>query len=224
MDLEQLKEKLDDETFEGLTTFVNDLIGQRDSARNESIQGRKGLKEKLSQYEAQQAELMERLGIESFEDIDAIPDAKGAAEAAKQYEVKVKRLERQLQETKQYADEMSGKYRNSLMRAQLADALGGHEFVAKDVVETYVGNRLTWEGDDLLFKTDEGNLVSVKDGVSAFAKSRPELLKPTGAGGAGVRSANAGSKSGQQTITRAEFEAMNPSQKLEIAKGGVTIQ
>jgi hypothetical protein len=98
MDLEQLREKLDDETFEGLTTYVTDLIGQRDSARNESIVGRKSLKEKVSQYEAQQAELMERLGIESFEDIDAIPDARGSAEAAKQYEVKVKRLERQLQD------------------------------------------------------------------------------------------------------------------------------
>jgi hypothetical protein len=119
---------------------------------------------------------------------------------------------------------MNGKYRTSLQRAALTEALSGHEFVAKDVVETYVGNRLTWEGDDLLFKTDEGNLVTVKDGVSAFAKSRPELLKPTGAGGAGVRSANAGRKEGQQTITRAEFEAMSPTQKLEASKSGVSIQ
>ena len=58
-------------------------------------------------------------------------------------------------------------------------------------METYVSQRLTWEGDELLFN-DGDKLVAVKDGVAGLVKSRPELLKPTGTGGAGVRDHNAG--------------------------------
>ena len=92
------------------------------------------------------------------------------------------------------------------------------------MVADHISNKLVWEGDDLLFKTDDGNLVSVKDGVAGIAKSRPELLKPTGAGGAGVRSSNARGNAGQTTMTRAEFEALPPAKQMEAAKDGVTLQ
>ena len=224
MDIEKLKEPLGDEMYAELETFVNDLTGQRDEARNESIKGRKGLKEKISTYETQMADMLERLGLESFDDIETLPDAKGAAEASAQYEAKLKRMERQLNEAKQTADEMAGRYKDSLKRGTLADALSAHEFLDRDVVATYVGEKLIWEGDDLLFKQEDGNLVSVKDGVTAFAKSKPHLLKPTGAGGAGVRSTNARGNGGQLTMTRAEFEAMPPAKQMEAAKDGVILQ
>jgi hypothetical protein len=223
MNLDDLKEALGDEKFSALKTYVDDLTGQRDQARNESITGRKGMKEKLAKLEADQAALLEKLGLDSLDDLDGLPDAKGAAEAAKQYEAKLKRLERENQTLKQTADEVSGKYRTSLQRAAIADALGGHEFIARDVVETFVSNRLSWEGDDLLFKTDDGKLIPVKDGVAGIAKTRPELLKPTGTGGAGVRSTNAGSSGGAKTMTRAEFDAMPPAQRVEAAKTGVQL-
>jgi hypothetical protein len=223
MNLDDLKEALGDEKFSALKTYVDDLTGQRDQARNESITGRKGMKEKLAKLEADQAALLEKLGLDSLDDLDGLPDAKGAAEAAKQYEAKLKRLERENQTLKQTADEVSGKYRTSLQRAAIADALGGHEFIARDVVETFVSNRLSWEGDDLLFKTDDGKLIPVKDGVAGIAKTRPELLKPTGTGGAGVRSTNAGSTGGAKTMTRAEFDAMPPAQRVEAAKTGVQL-
>lgn len=221
MNIEDLKEAIGDEKFAALKTYVDDLVGQRDAARQESITGRKGLKEKLATLESAQSSLMERLGIDSLEDLDALPDARGAAEAAKQYEVKVKRLERQLQEAATARDEISGKYRGSLQKAAIAEALSGHEFIARDIVETYVSNRLAWEGDDLLFKADDGKLLPVKDGVASIAKTRPELLKSTGTGGAGVRSSNAGSVG--KTMTRADFEAMTPQAKVEAAKSGVQL-
>lgn len=208
MDLETLKEALGDEKFSALKTYVDDLTGQRDAARNESITGRKGLKEKLAKLESDQAALLEKLGLDSLDDLDSLPDAKGAAEAAKQYEAKTKRLERQLAEATAAREQAEGKFKDSLRRATIADALGGHEFIARDVVETFVSNRLTWEGDDLLFKTDDGKLVPVKDGVAGIAKTRPELLKATGAGGAGVRQSNAVGSGGGKTITRAQYEAM----------------
>ncbi len=71
------------------------------------------MKDKLAKLEADQNALMERLGIDSLEDLDLLPDAKGAAEAAKQYDAKLKRLERQLQEATTQRDEISGKFRGS---------------------------------------------------------------------------------------------------------------
>jgi hypothetical protein len=192
MDIAKLKDKLGDETFASLQGYVNDLIGQRDTAREESINGRKKLKTDLEKAQATAAKALEKLGVENADDLDALPDAKGQAEALKQYDAKLKRAERERDEAKKLADEASGKFRGSLQKAAIAEALGGHEFIARDIVETFVSQRLTWEGDELLFKSDDGKLIPVKDGVAGIAKTRPELLKPTGTGGAGVRQSNAG--------------------------------
>lgn len=222
MNLDALKEKLGDETLTELKSYVDALTSQRDEARQESISGRKGLKEKLAKYEADQAALLEKLGIDSLEEIENLPNPKGMAEAAQQYEVKMKRMQRELQEAMQQKEETSKKYRESLQKAAMSDALSTHEFIAKDVVETYVRNQLAWEGDELLFKTSDGKLVPISDGVAAIAKSRPELLKPQGTGGAGVRATNTGSIAAKN-MTRAEFEAMTPAQKVEAAKAGVQL-
>ena len=222
MDIETLKEALGSEKFATLQAYVTDLVGQRDAARNESISGRKGLKTENEALKAFKAKALEKLGLDSDDELDSMPDAKGAAEAAKQFEARVKRLERDLAEANKTRDEATGKYRSSLQRAAVADALGGHEFVARDIVESYVANRLTWEGDEVFFKADDGKLVSVKDGVAGVAKSRPELLKPTGTGGAGARQPGAGGAAGK-TMTRAEFESLPPTQRVEAAKAGVQL-
>lgn len=192
MDIAKLKDKLGDETFASLQGYVNDLIGQRDTAREESINGRKKLKTDLEKAQATAAKALEKLGVENPDDLDALPDAKGQAEALRQYDAKLKRAERERDEAKQLAQEATGKFRGSLQKAAIAEALGGHEFVARDLVETYVSQRLVWEGDELFFKADDGKLIPPKDGVAGIAKTRPELLKPTGTGGAGVRQSNAG--------------------------------
>jgi hypothetical protein len=223
MDIAKLKDKLGDETFASLQGYVNDLIGQRDTAREESINGRKKLKTDLEKAQATAAKALEKLGVENADDLDALPDAKGQAEALKQYDAKLKRAERERDEAKKLADEASGKFRGSLQKAAIAEALGGHEFIARDIVETFVSQRLTWEGDELLFKSDDGKLIPVKDGVAGIAKTRPELLEPTGTGGAGVRQSNAGSGGAGKTMTRAAFEALPPAQRVEQAKAGVQL-
>lgn len=223
MDIEQLKDVLGDEKFAALHTYVTGLIGQRDAARNESITGRKGLKDKLAALEAQQATLLEKLGLASAEELEGMPDVKGMADAARQLDARIKRAERERDEAKQQAEEVGKKWRHSLQRAAIADALSGHEFVARDIVETFVNQSLVWEGDDILFKTGDGKLVPVKDGVAGIAKTRPELLKPTGTGGAGVRQANAGSGGPGKTMSRAEFEALTPAARVQAAKAGVQL-
>ena len=223
MDLETLKEALGDEKFAALKTYVDDLTGQRDAARNESITGRKKLKTDLEAAQSLATKAMEKLGVDSAEELDALPDAKGQGDALRQEQVARKRAERERDEALQRAEEVAGKHKNSQQKAAIAEALSGHEFIARDIVETFVSGRLAWEGEDRLFKTDDGKLVPVKDGVAGIAKTRPELLKPTGSGGAGVRQGNAGGNAGAKTMTRAEFEAMPPAAKVEAAKAGVTL-
>ena len=223
MDIAKLKEALGDEKFTALQSYVNDLIGQRDTARQESITGRKTLKDDLAKAQALAAKAMEKLGVENADDLEALPDAKGQAEALKQYETKLKRAERERDDAIKAKTETDGKFRGTLQKAAIAEALGGHEFVARDLVETYVSQRLVWEGDELFFKSDDGKLIPPKDGVAGIAKTRPELLKPTGTGGAGVRQSNAGSGGTGKTMPRAEFEALPPAQRVEMAKAGVQL-
>ena len=187
MDIEQLKDKLGDETFAKLKAHVDDLTGQRDAARNESINKRKALQTENETLKAFKSKALEKLGVDSDEDLDALPDAKGQADAAKQFEAKLKKAERERDEAKAAKDAADGKLRGSQQKAVIAEALGKHEFVARDVVEAFVAPRLVWEGDEIMFKADDGKLVAVADGVAGLAKSRPELLKPTGTGGAGAR-------------------------------------
>jgi hypothetical protein len=221
MNLDDLKEALGDEKFAALQGYVSDLIGQRDSARQESIAGRKKLKEDAANAQALAARAMEKLGVDSPEELDALPDAKGQGEALKQYEAKLKRAERERDEAKAAAADASGKHRDSLQRAAIAEALAGHEFVARDLVETFVSRRLKWEGDDLLFESDDGKLIPVKDGVTGLAKTRPELLKPAGAGGAGFRQSNAGG--GAKTMPAAQFDALPPLQRAKLMADGYTL-
>lgn len=221
MDIESLKEALGDEKFKALKTYVEDLTGQRDTARNESITGRKKLKDDLAAAQSLAAKAFEKLGIDNADELEALPDAKGQVDALKQFDGKLKRAERERDDAKKLAEDASGKYRSSLQRAAVSEALGGHEFVARDIVESFIGQRLVWEGDDLLFKTDDGKLVPVKDGVAGIAKTRPELLKPTGAGGAGVR--NGGAGGGAKVMASAEFDAKSPAEQSKLMAAGYTL-
>jgi hypothetical protein len=192
MDIEKLKDKLGDETFAALKGYVEDLTGQRDAARSESIDKRKALKAEVDTLKAFRAKALEKLGIGDDDDIDALPDAKGQADAAKQFDQQIKRLTRERDEALAAKTETDGKLRGSQQKATLAEALSKHQFLARDLVEAYVAPRLVWEGDEVLFKADDGKLVAVADGVAGLAKSRPELLQPTGTGGAGARTTGGG--------------------------------
>lgn len=220
MEVEDFKEKLDDETYGKLVTFVEKLVGQRDHAKNEQINHRKGMKEKISTLETQVADALEKLGIDTFEELEDFPDIKGVAEADKQLQAKVSRLERQLTDSNKSREGAINDLREEKKGTALSKAFNGYDFVAPDVVQKFVKDSLVWEGEDLLYRQDDGSLISVSDGVAGFAKSRPEMLKAAGAGGAGVRSNNARGSAEQLSMTRADFEALPPDKQMEAAKSG----
>lgn len=186
MDLDSLKEALGDETHAKLTAYVADLTGQRDAARRESIDGRKQLKARVAELERAQTDMLERLGIDSLDDLDTL-NPKGQAEAAKQFEAKVRKLERELGDRTKAHEELQGRYQSTLQDAAMRKALGAHEWIDADLVASYAGSRLAWEEDQILFKTDSGGLVPLDEGLATLAKSKPHLLKAAGAGGSGYR-------------------------------------
>jgi len=192
MNISTLKEKLGDETFSELEAHINGLVSQRDAAKKESIDGRKSLKARVVELESAQSNLLDKLGLASLDDLEGIPDAKGQADAVKQLEAKLKRMEKQVVDAFKERDDIAGMHRSALQKAMLAEALSAHEFIDRDVVESFVSARLEWEGGDLLYRDGE-TLVSVKDGVAGLAKAKPTLLKSAGAGGAGVRLGAGGS-------------------------------
>lgn len=226
MDIEELREPLGEERFTALQTYVGDLIGQRDSARKESINHRQSLKARATELEEEnknlrrmQEELFERLGVESVEQLAEL-DPKGQAEVAKQYEAKLKRLERDLNEKQEAYAQLDTKHKRTKQDAAMREALGSHEWIDGDLVASYVSGRLAWDDDKVRFQAEDGLLMDLKDGVEALAREKPHLLKSAGPGGSGYRGVRHERDAGPQTMARAEFEALNPAARMTFVKGG----
>lgn len=182
MDISKFKDALGAD-FAALESYVQDLTGQRDAARKESVEGRKALKAKAETAEALNHKLMEKLGIESPDDVDTLPPAKGQAEALKQLETKLRRYETDLKTRDSALAELTGKHRHTLLAVEINKALAGKEPVDRDVIEAYLRQQVEWQDEQILYKGDKGH-TSLADGVTLLAQSKPGLFK-TGARGSG---------------------------------------
>jgi hypothetical protein len=188
--IEDLQEKLG-EDFEPLQQYVSDLIGQRDAARSESINGRKGLKAEVEQLRGLKAKLYDRLGIAEDEELDNLPDLKGQAEAVKVFEARLKRFERELGEKSSALTTAEQKYRAFKQEALLSKAMADQEWIDREVVEYAIQKHIVWEDDQPFFDTGKG-AVPLDEGVKLFAQEKPSLLKSTGAGGSGYQRGGSG--------------------------------
>lgn len=193
MNLESLKEPLG-ERFAEVEQYVNSLIEQRDAARKESQLGRQGLKAKAETAEANVARLMEKLGIETLEELDALPPAKGQAEALKQLETRLKALDAAAKAKDQALAELATKHRQTVLAAELKQALSAYEFIDRDLVESYIRQQVTWDEEQgqVRYQDDKGNLLPLAEGVTLFATGKPHLVKHPGARGSGYNPAARG--------------------------------
>ncbi|MDX5298180.1 MAG: hypothetical protein LPK85_04425 [Gammaproteobacteria bacterium] len=191
MDIEELKPLLGDK-FQALKSFVDDLVGQRDAARSESISGRKGLKSELEKLKAQNATMLEKLGIDSADDLENLPDMKGQADAVKQFESRVKRLEREIADKDKALTDALTNARNGTLSGQLAKLITKHGFIDEEVMTDYLRARVEWEGDSPMFKTEDGKLLPLDEGAALVATRRPHLCKSSGVGGSGYRGEGSG--------------------------------
>lgn len=203
MDIEKLKTKLDADEFAELSAHVAKLVEKAETAVNESINGRKGLKAENERLKALNTQIMDRLGIAEPDELESLPDLRGQAESAKQFEAKVKRLERELQDKSSALESLSAQRRADQQSAMLAKAMQSHEWINPRVVETYLKDSISWEDDQPFYKSDDGKLVGLEDGVKLIAQTMPELLKSHGAGGSGYRS---GSNGASQADTHATLD------------------
>lgn len=221
MDIEKLKDVLGDDVHAELIQHVNELTAQRDAARKESIQHRTGLKSKVQELEAKnheltraQEEMLERLGVDSIDQLKEL-DPKGQADAVRQYEAKLKRLESQLNEKTAAYDALNNNYRQSKLSAALRKAMAEHEWIDQDIVESFVNKHLVYEDDQVLYRATDNVVIPLNEGMQILAKEKPHLLKTTASGGSGYRGA---SNNGSTALTGNPFakETFNLTQQIEL--------
>lgn len=183
-------------------------------AAKESIEGRKTLK-------ARHDRMAELLGVEPDADLDSLPDPKGQAEAAKQFEAKLKRVERELADERKAHGDLQGRYKAERRERAISEQIAKHPVADPDVARAVIVARLREEGDDLLIE-DGGKLHPLDAGVAAIFKTKPLLLKSQGTDvgqGSGFRG-NASANGATKTMTRAEWDAASPVDRMAHAKSG----
>ncbi|MBD3768097.1 MAG: hypothetical protein IE928_09155 [Gammaproteobacteria bacterium] len=182
--------KLDAETADSLNAEVDELESKLKAARDESASRRQKLKEvqaQLEQTSSERASILESLGIDPDGEIDvnAIAEkARGKTEADQQLEMKIKRLEKELDKAVAEKDSTLKQYRESQKQAALAKAIAKYDWIDAELVAKVLSDRIE--------VTEDGNYldgVSLDDGIAQFANERPHLLKAKGQGGSGYHGA-----------------------------------
>lgn len=183
-------------------------------AEAESIGGRKTLK-------AERDRAFEKLGIDSADDLEALPDGKGQAEAVKQAEARIKRAERELAEKATAYEELSGKYTAERRDLALSKAVEKHAFNSHAQARQLLAAGVKLDGEDFRFDAGNGKLIALEDAAALLAKDSPWLLKPAGPSLPGAGSGH--SKPGAKTITQAVFDSLKPSERAKVMAEGATL-
>lgn len=192
MDIAKIKGKIDDQLYQELEEHLAKLSEQRDAARQESIEGRKTLKAKVEAQAAALAKALEKLGIDSEADLDSIQGKPATAEAERQMQSRIKRLEADLKDRDERISKTQAQYRDEKLKAQLVSAVSAHPFSSARAARAALAERVRWEGEEALFETDDGKLIAIEDAAAWLAKTEPGLLKAQGAGGSGAPPAGTG--------------------------------
>ncbi len=218
MNLESLKGKtLDGELFEqlaehvaGLATRAETAEGKARTAQKETIEGRKQLK-------AERDAAFEKLGVTSLDELEALPDGKGASDAARQFEAKLKRAEREKAEAVAALQDLHGKYTKDRRELALEKAIASQQFLDPEVARALLERRLKVEGDEFLFETPDGKLVQPDDGAAFLAKTKPHLVKAPGSGatGSGFKPSGQGGPTGANPWAK---ETMNLTEQVRISR------
>ena len=220
MNLEDLKGKTIDDAaladltahFAGLSARADAAEGKARTAQAESISGRKGKDALISK-------LMEKLGIDSPDDIDGMPDARGQAEASKQMEVKLKKMERERLDAVTALNEVQGKYSADKTALAIDRALSAHQCVDMDDARAIFSGRIKSEGDDLLFDSGDGKLVNLGDGAAWLAKTKTYMVKAPTATGSGFKQGSGQSQAATPTLSTADIYAARSGAAQHTNKG-----
>lgn len=220
MNINDLKGKtLDDELLSQLVEHVDALTaraetaeGKARTAQRESIEGRKQLK-------AERDAAFEKLGVSTLDELEAMPEAKGQAEAARQMQARLNKAERERAEAASALADLQGKYQKDRLALALEKAIASQPFIDAEDARVLLGARVKQEGDEFLFETEQGKLVPLADGAAFLAKTKGHLVKPPnpGATGSGYKAAhgatgapNPWAKDGFNLTEQLRLEAQSP--------------
>lgn len=179
-----------------IQAYIDELNSKYQSAKDESIKARKGKDEKINALQSSLDAVLERLGVSDASELNSLPDMKGQAEAAKQFEAKLKRLERDLAESQKTASERENQLKTLRTDSALKAAMSQYQFIDDELVSMLVKSKLTVEGEEVLYADEKGAMLSLSDALAGIAKAKPQLLKANSGGGSGfVNRQNSGIES-----------------------------
>jgi hypothetical protein len=223
-DLESLKDKLDGETLSALKSHVDDLAGSRDAAKRESIDGRKALKAKVDELQSANSKILEKLGIDSVDDLENLPDPKAVKTEAdtslKQFEARLKRAEREREEAVKASEALKSQMTQARKQAAIAQAISAGGFHDSEAAELLLSSRIEQQDEEFLFKTRDGRFIPLSDGAKLIATEKPHLVKAPQGTGSGFRDAGSAAA---KTMPKAIFDALKPAERAQKMSEGFTL-
>jgi hypothetical protein len=196
--------------------------------------------------EAAEAKLKTFEGIDPAAARDAVDklskiDAKKLVEAGDMdaaIQTALKPVQEQLAAANKTVETLTG----SLNREVVGNAFGRSKFVAEkltpagaDLIRALYGDQIKVEdgrpvgydknGQKIYSKSRPGELADMDEIAETFTETYPNkdhILKGVG-GGSGTQASNGGGKSGGKTISRADFDKLNPNEQAGKVKEGVQV-
>lgn len=210
MDYEEAKAKI--EELEGGAAILEVVRKNASSDANKEAQG---LRKQLREL---QGTVRKMAGAEESEDIkDAIARIEQGLSAGGNSDDRTKTLERSLADLKA---QLAAKDKEALAnkaRGKLKDALTAAKAKGTDdLVRLLEGEKVSFQGDELMFEDKDGALVTASAFVNSWLDARPhfrESSQQPGPGADGTRNQTPG---GKKTITRADYEKASREKNLAV--------
>ena len=181
MDFAALKGKtVDDALIASLTEHAASLTAKASDAEAKAREARAATSTKARELQAQLTAAYEKLGVSSAEELAALPDGKGQAEANAQAAARIKSLERERDDARKQAEALSGELKTKAKAAALDAAIGSIDWIDPDDARAKLVGRLHEDGDQVLYKTKDDKLITLADAAATLAKTSPHLIKPAG--------------------------------------------
>jgi len=223
-ELDTIKDKLDSETLAALKSHLDDLAGSRDAAKRESIDGRKALKAKVDELQTAHSKILDKLGIETLDDLDNLPDPKAVKTEAdtslKQFEARLKRFERERDDAVKAREAMVAQMTQAKKQTAISQAIAAGGFHDTEAAELLLARAIEQQDDEFLFKTKDGRFIPLSDGAKLIATEKPHLVKAPQGTGSGFR--DSGGKT-SKTMPQAAFDALRPTERAAKMAEGYTL-
>ena len=192
--------KITQEVYDLLTGEFNTIIGQRDSARSEAAERRIKLKEaseKLTSLKGVLHLVGDKVGVDIDED-EGIEELKGKLESfdpkkvddtkVQELEARLKRLTKEKEETITKLKTEAEQKARILKQKELASALAKQKVFDPDVISYKLEANVEFdESGKAKFRTEDGILVDLDEGVKEIVEKHPNWKIGQGQPGSGFK-------------------------------------